>query len=93
MGPQWNRRDVLKGLAAASAAIVLPRDLEGRQQEEPIAEPQVEIQITPVSPHTFRLSILALDKNGVVQALLPTVPWSNLGVLQLLISAASLNAP
>ena len=93
MSPKWNRRDVLKGLAAASTAIVLPPDLQGSQQDEPIAAPQVEIQITLVSPPTFRLSILALDKNGVVQALLPTVPWSNLGVLQLLISAASLNAP
>ena len=69
MGPKWNRRDVLKGLAAASTAIVLPRDLQGSQQDEPIAASQVEIQITPVSPHTFRLSILALDKNGVVQAI------------------------
>jgi alpha-glucosidase/alpha-D-xyloside xylohydrolase len=69
MGPKWNRRDVLKGLAAASTAIVLPRDLQGSQQDEPIAAPQVEIQVTPISPHTFRLSILALDKNGVVQAL------------------------
>jgi alpha-glucosidase (family GH31 glycosyl hydrolase) len=69
MGPKWNRRDVLKGLAAASTAIVLPRDLQGSQQDEPIVAPQVEIQITPLSPHTFRLSILALDKNGVVQAL------------------------
>jgi alpha-glucosidase/alpha-D-xyloside xylohydrolase len=69
MGPKWNRRDVLKGLAAASTAIVLPRDLQGSQQDEPIVAPQAEIQITPVSPHTFRLSILALDKNGVVQAL------------------------
>ena len=69
MGPKWNRRDVLKGLAAASTAIVLPGDLQGSQQDEAIAASQVEIQITPVSPHTFRLSILALDKNGVVQAL------------------------
>src|SRR5690349_3927115 len=58
MGPKWNRRDVLKGLAAASTAIVLPRDLQGSQQDEPIAAPQVEVQITPLSPHTFRLSIL-----------------------------------
>ena len=69
MGPKWNRRDVLKGLAAASAAIVLPRDLQGSQQDEPNAAPQLEIQITPVSPHTFRLSILVLDKNGIVQAI------------------------
>jgi len=69
MGPKWNRRDVLKGLAAASTAIVLPRDLQGSQQDEPIAAPQVEIQVTPISPHTFRLSILAFDKDGVVQAL------------------------
>ena len=69
MGPKWNRRDVLKGLAAASTAIVLPRDLPGSQRDEAIAAPQVEIRITSVSRHTFRLSILALDKNGIVQAI------------------------
>jgi Glycosyl hydrolases family 31 TIM-barrel domain len=69
MGPKWNRRDVLKGLAAASTAIVLPRDLPGSQRDEAIAAPQVEIRITSVSRHTIRLSILALDKNGIVQAI------------------------
>ena len=68
MGPKWNRRDVLKGLAAASTAIVLPRDRPG-QPDEPIAAPQLEIRISSVSRHTFRLSILAVDKNGMVQAL------------------------
>jgi hypothetical protein len=69
MGPKWNRREVLKGLAAASTAIVLPRDRPGSQPDEPIAAPQVEIRISSVSRHTFRLSILALDKNGMVQAI------------------------
>jgi hypothetical protein len=59
----------LKGLAAASTAIVLPRDRPGSQPDEPIAAPQVEIRISSVSRHTFRLSILALDKNGIVQAI------------------------
>lgn len=69
MRSHWNRRDVLKGLAAASSAIVLPYQLRASQQGQSLTPPPLEIQITPVTPHTFRLSILSVDQNGVVQAI------------------------
>ncbi len=64
MSPRWNRRDVLKGLAAASAAIVVRPKLAAIQEGGgPGGRPQ-EIQIAPVSPHTFRLTLLALGTGG-----------------------------
>jgi alpha-glucosidase (family GH31 glycosyl hydrolase) len=62
MSPRWNRRDVLKGFLAASTAILVPKQADAAAQ---IPEPQVEIQITPVSSHTFRLSILPVNNGSV----------------------------
>jgi alpha-glucosidase (family GH31 glycosyl hydrolase) len=62
MSQQWNRRDLLKGLVAASTvAIVSP--VRGAVSNVNLPENQIEIQITPVSAHTFRLSILPVS-NG-----------------------------
>ena len=47
MSPRWNRRDVLKGLLAASAAMIVPE--AGRWRARTASGTQVEIQITPVS--------------------------------------------
>jgi alpha-glucosidase/alpha-D-xyloside xylohydrolase len=69
MASKWNRRDILKGLAVASTSIALPHELRASQQGQSVAAPQTEIQITPITPHTFRLSILSVDNNGVVQAI------------------------
>lgn len=64
MSSRWNRRDVLKGILAASTAIIIP--CEGTAEDRtPNPEGQVEVQITPVSTHTFRLSILPLDNGSV----------------------------
>jgi alpha-glucosidase (family GH31 glycosyl hydrolase) len=60
MSAQWNRRQVLKGLAAASAATMVSR--KGAAQQTSPAGP-FEIQLTSISAHTFRLSVLPL-KNG-----------------------------
>jgi alpha-glucosidase (family GH31 glycosyl hydrolase) len=63
MSPRWNRRDVLKGFLAASTAMLVPqRDGAANAQ---LREPQVEIQVTPLSPCTFRLSILAVNNGSV----------------------------
>jgi alpha-glucosidase (family GH31 glycosyl hydrolase) len=59
MSSQWNRRDVLKGLAAASTAAIIPSQVMTRDAA-PDSGQQVEIQITPISEHTFRLSIQRL---------------------------------
>ena len=58
MKAPWNRRQVLKNLAATSAALTLPRgatDLNTFLQE---STPDREIQITSISEHTVRLSVL-----------------------------------
>jgi alpha-glucosidase (family GH31 glycosyl hydrolase) len=62
MSQQWNRRDVLKGLVAASTAmIVSPADAAARGEQR--SGEQVEIRVTSVSRHTIRLSILPIS-NG-----------------------------
>jgi alpha-glucosidase/alpha-D-xyloside xylohydrolase len=61
MSQQWNRRDVLKGLVAASTAMMIS-PAEAAAQGEKSSGEQVEIQITPLSVHTVRLSILPLNK-------------------------------
>jgi alpha-glucosidase (family GH31 glycosyl hydrolase) len=66
MSPQWNRRDVLKGLVAASTAIIVPPTLGAAQEDAEAAARTVEVQVTPLSPYTFRLSILPVAKNGLV---------------------------
>src|SRR5271169_1476341 len=68
MSPRWNRRDVLRGLAVASTVIIVSPKLCATQDGRKTAALPVEIQITPVSPHTFRLTILLLDKNGLVES-------------------------
>jgi hypothetical protein len=56
MKESWNRRRVLKQLAATSAAAVLPRSAVAIFLEEPASER--EIQITSISEHTVPLSVL-----------------------------------
>jgi alpha-glucosidase (family GH31 glycosyl hydrolase) len=55
---RWNRRKALQTMAAASATLFLPRALTAAGQS---AGENFEIQITPVSAHTFRLSILPIE--------------------------------
>jgi alpha-glucosidase (family GH31 glycosyl hydrolase) len=64
MSSQWNRRDVLKGLAAASTVMIVPQTIRAVRDNEPASAPPVEIHIATLSPHAFRLSILPLDKNA-----------------------------
>ena len=64
-----NRREVLKAMAAASTAIIVPPTLMANEEDERAARPSVEVEVTPVSAHTFRLSILPITKNGPVEAI------------------------
>ena len=65
MNDCWDRRQVLKRLAAASAALILP----GRTAAIPNPRPagqndnDIEIQIASASEQTLRLSILAVKSN------------------------------
>ena len=64
MNPRWNRRDVLKGLLAASTAMIVPKQAAALDDAH-APERQVEILITPVSAYTFRLSILPVNNGSV----------------------------
>ena len=66
MSPQWNRRDVLKGLLAASTAMIVPEQ-GAAQDAAPVSGRPVEIQITPVSAFTFRLSILPVNNGSIAE--------------------------
>jgi alpha-glucosidase (family GH31 glycosyl hydrolase) len=66
MSPQWNRRDVLKGLLAASTAMIVPEQGPARDAAS-VSGPQVEIQITPVSAFTLRLSILPVNNGSIAE--------------------------
>jgi alpha-glucosidase (family GH31 glycosyl hydrolase) len=57
---QWNRREVLKGLAAASTAIVIPPAGMGVQASQSTAS-KIEVKITALSAHTLRLSVLPIE--------------------------------
>jgi alpha-glucosidase (family GH31 glycosyl hydrolase) len=64
MNPRWNRRDVLKGLAAASTGLIIPARLGSAPAGGSAPSQTIEVQATALSPHTFRLSILPVDKRG-----------------------------
>jgi alpha-glucosidase (family GH31 glycosyl hydrolase) len=70
MGRSYSRRQLLKAIGGASAALVLPGKVEATEPGLRVAGPDVEIQITSVSQHTFRLTILPI-KTGRV-ASIPT---------------------
>ena len=65
MTTPWNRRDILKQLAAASTAMILPSRLWAGSE---LNQLETEIQVTSISEHTFRLSILPIQ-NGTVPAI------------------------
>lgn len=52
------RRDALKGLGAAGAAMLLRVDTDAQGQPLTIAGQPVELRITSVSPVTVRMSLL-----------------------------------
>jgi alpha-glucosidase/alpha-D-xyloside xylohydrolase len=52
-------------MGAASAALLLPHDVRAAEQLWQVAGQDGEIQIAPVSAHTFRLSILAIKAGRV----------------------------
>src|SRR5262252_4006274 len=59
MSTLWSRRDILRGFAAIPGAILVQPGLN--ESENTNADgPQLEIQISPVSDHTLRLTRLPL---------------------------------
>src|SRR3954453_20275168 len=72
MDKRLKRREILKQMAAASTAILLPGNIgaasrSGAAGAAQIAGRDCEIQIAPVSETTLRLSILPIE-NGTPQA-------------------------
>jgi len=65
MTEKWNRRQVLQHMAIASTALAL-RGKSGAQVRSGATKPNLEIQIVPVSDHSFRLSIFSDDGNVVL---------------------------
>jgi alpha-glucosidase (family GH31 glycosyl hydrolase) len=61
MSQKWNRREVLKGLVAASTALVIPPEQGTTQEIRSATGQSVEVQISAVSAHTFRLSLFPLN--------------------------------
>ena len=69
MTNRYDRRDILKGVGALCATGMLwPSNSEAAPQTLQIAGRPVEIQIAPVSAHTFRLSVLPIE-NGQPQSI------------------------
>jgi len=68
MSPHWNRREVLKGMAAASTAMLVPRTLETTHADGQTPARPIEIQVAPISPHTLRLSVLPVAKSGLLES-------------------------
>jgi alpha-glucosidase (family GH31 glycosyl hydrolase) len=70
MNKQPDRRQVLKGVAVACAALLLPVKEEAAEPSLRVAGQDVEIQVAPVSEHTARLTIFpakhALDDRQVM---------------------------
>jgi hypothetical protein len=57
--PHWNRRNVLKGLITLSgAALIPPKQAQSGNATED--EPPLEVQVSPVSDHTLRLTLLSI---------------------------------
>lgn len=65
MSHQQTRREVLKGLVAASTAMIVPLKRVEAGEDAHAPGQQVEVQVTPVSAHTFRLSILPVNNGSV----------------------------
>ena len=69
MSKKWNRREILKGVAAASAAMAVHPANAYRSDHDVEAPVQpIEVQLASLSPHTFRLSLLPV-KNGSAGAI------------------------
>jgi len=71
MDKQPSRRQVLKGAAAVCAAMVIPTQRGVAAAVARVAGREVEIYLSPVSAHTFRLTVLpaaGLGKRDVGQA-------------------------
>jgi alpha-glucosidase (family GH31 glycosyl hydrolase) len=66
MTAQYSRREAMKTMAAASAAAMLPRSVVAESAGLEVAGQRVELQITTISPHTVRLTLLPVHAGHAV---------------------------
>src|SRR5262245_18494566 len=71
MSKRYDRRDVLKAVAATGASFLLPspspKPSPMRLSVAPVAENDVEIQVGVVSEHTLRFSVLPVSNDRVAE--------------------------
>jgi alpha-glucosidase (family GH31 glycosyl hydrolase) len=67
-GKQWKRREILRQLAVASTAAFVPSGGVRTSGAAPGASPDCEIQVSSISAHTLRLSLLPVE-GGQVSAI------------------------
>ncbi len=65
MSKRYDRREVLKGVAAASASLLLPKPSSEGHSVFSATENVVEIRVTSISAHTLRFTVLPI-RNGQV---------------------------
>jgi alpha-glucosidase (family GH31 glycosyl hydrolase) len=63
MTKRYSRRQALKTLGAVSASAAFPLGLKAQSKEVHVAGRDLEIQITSVSPNTFRLTVLTSESD------------------------------
>src|SRR5260370_30226806 len=63
MSTQYSRRHILKTIGTASASALLPSKMMAASSGIQIAQHEVEIQLSSISAHTLRLTILPIN-NG-----------------------------
>jgi alpha-glucosidase (family GH31 glycosyl hydrolase) len=64
MTTHWNRRELLVQLAGASAGMLLPHGTASASTGLRVAGEECEIQLSSVSAHTFRLSVLPVKRGA-----------------------------
>jgi alpha-glucosidase (family GH31 glycosyl hydrolase) len=64
MTKHWNRREVIAQLAGASAGMLLPPEITYASTGLQVAGENCEIQLSSVSAHTFRLSVLPVKRGA-----------------------------
>src|ERR1700747_2352690 len=65
LNSRWNRREVLKGLVAASTALMVPASRTEVKESAVSSAEALEIRITPVSSNAFRVSLLSIEGEAV----------------------------
>ena len=66
MKTAYSRRQVLKSVGGACAALLLPRSANATEQQVATADRDFETQIATVSAHTIRLSVLPIKSGRLI---------------------------